>query len=518
MSKRIKIRPLVGEINQQTKLRLSKLLFDKIKLKFVKIVEAGDSFVVVCLNEDSVDLLISTKTIITLRNENFDIVMPPHLRARKCIVVRGIDSDIHEWTTEQIKDDLNNRNEWASVEEVYKMKNIKHMLKIRFTEISMARKACDQGLALYHTRIPSYQIEMEEFVQITPCWICYKYDHSSKECNLPELTFCSECADIGHTYKQCNSTEKKCLNCDGPHRTLAAVCPIRKEIIKNKREEKKKKKAEFEQNNKTYCAVTRMTSELPKVIQSQKTPQTILQVSDRLSTQIIVIIAEAHFYNLAHPGSFGRRVNQLLQLNNLPTVKLPEDAPSSSIFNIINTAPEYAAPSQEEVVESSESNTSIDIDSGPHATMELPERTHTARKSTTQSTHQKATEDSEKYKLPTKKAHPIQTGKKEPSKSGVILEKIGLKFHTYEQSGIPETLPPNKLYQSVQEGKVKFTYTDERINEWEIIRFIKEGIITTKMSKIQPVEKQIYKKIRSGLVRGTPPEAVGKQKHRLLSS
>lgn len=522
MSKRIKIRPLEGEINQVTKTKLSKLLFDKIKLNFVRIVEAGDTFVVVCLNEDNVDLLISAKTITTLKQEKFDVIMPPHLRARKCIVVRGIDSDISDWTTEQIKEDLNNRNVWASVEEVYKMRNIKHMLKIRFTDISMARKACDQGLALYHTRIPPHQTEMEEFVQITPCWVCYKYNHTSKDCPLPELTFCSECADIGHTYRQCTSSEKKCLNCDGPHRTLAAICPIRKEIIKNKREEKKKKKEEFEQNNKTFCAVTKMTSELPKVIQSQKIPQTILQVSDKLSTQIIVIIAEAHFYNLAHPGSFSRRVNQLLQLNNLPTVKLPEDAPSSSIFNIINNAPEYAAPAQTEVVESSDSEISIETDSDSQAMVEKSEEIRTAKtaKRATTQLMQSEADESAKYKLPTKKALPIQTGKKDqPPKSGtVILEKIGLNFYTYEHSGISESVQPKKLYQFVQEGKVKFTYTDERVNEWDVIRYVKEGIITTKMSRIQTVDKQVFKKIRTGLVRGTPPEAVGKQKHRLLSS
>ena len=47
---------------------------------------------------------------------------------------------------------------------------------------------------------------------------------------------CSECSAVGHRWTECKSQVKKCLNCQGPHRTLAMACPKKKEAIKNKRE------------------------------------------------------------------------------------------------------------------------------------------------------------------------------------------------------------------------------------------------------------------------------------------
>lgn len=40
--------------------------------------------------------------------------------------------------------------------------------------------------------------------------------------------------------------------------------------------------------------------------------------------------------NLAKPGSFGNSMKDLLKLNNLPEVNMPDDAPSTAIFGVIN--------------------------------------------------------------------------------------------------------------------------------------------------------------------------------------
>lgn len=182
--------------------------------------EAGDCYVVVCLNEDNVDHLISSNSINVLRSNNFEVVLPPHLRARKCIVIRGIDKDIQKWTEEEMKLDLEARNEWAQIEAVYKMRNIPHMAKIRFQEIAMAKKACDEGLAFHQTHLATHQIEMEEFIPLTPCWNCYQYSHSTPDCPRKDVRHCSECASLGHTFRDCtNKDNPHCLNCDGNHRT-----------------------------------------------------------------------------------------------------------------------------------------------------------------------------------------------------------------------------------------------------------------------------------------------------------
>lgn len=539
-SKRVKIRPLAGGINPDTREQLSKILFEKLKVKYARIVEAGDCFAVVCLDESNVDLLISTSSITTLRQHRFDIVLPPHLRARKCIVVRWLDSDLHKWTVDQLREDLEARNGWAKIDEVYKMGNIDHMIKIRFTEIAMAKKACDEGLAIHRTHIARHQIEPEEFIPITPCWSCYKYDHSVNDCPTKNIIFCSECSAIGHTYKNCTSTTKKCLNCEGDHRTLASICPIRKEILKQKRNEKKQKQVTFERDNRTYCAVTKLSTELPRQIQSQKPPETILQVSDKLSLQVLVIIAEAHVYNMVKPGTFARRVNHLLELNGLPKVILPDDAPSNDIFNVINRLPEYAATPDEEMEEQEELE---EIDEEPAAAAAAPttrvSATTTSTTTTTKTTEretvptQSSQAQTQRHQQQQQQAQPTAVRPKEqrsmqqkrvtqqPKKMDQAQGKqqqssvdIGLQFYSNEKGILDMT--PDQLYRAIREGRVKFTYTESRISESDILRYIKDGTLTTDRNKIRTVDVSVYKKIRTGLAR-SPSDTAQKQKQKFSS-
>ena len=47
---------------------------------------------------------------------------------------------------------------------------------------------------------------------------------------------CSECGGDDHKWTECRNENKKCLNCGGPHRTLAMACPVKKEKIREKRQ------------------------------------------------------------------------------------------------------------------------------------------------------------------------------------------------------------------------------------------------------------------------------------------
>ena len=55
-----------------------------------------------------------------------------------------------------------------------------------------------------------------------------------------EYQICSICAKVGHTYSSCKENKEKCINCQGKHRTLAARCPERRKIIKDKLRERRK--------------------------------------------------------------------------------------------------------------------------------------------------------------------------------------------------------------------------------------------------------------------------------------
>ena len=107
----------------------------------------------------------------------------------------------------------------------------------------MANKIKKSGIKLELISISPAQVDHEEFVYITQCYNCYKYDHPSYKCTRGRLEQCSECGMQGHTFRQCTSTVKKCLNCAGPHRTLANACRVRRDAIAAQRREQRERTA-----------------------------------------------------------------------------------------------------------------------------------------------------------------------------------------------------------------------------------------------------------------------------------
>lgn len=522
-TKRVKIRPLLGGTDNQKRSELSNFIFAQLKVKFTKIVPAGDCFAVVCLDESNVDKLITANSIAALRSHQFEVVLPPHLRARKCVVVRGLDLTLHSWTETEIEADLEQRNDWATVEEVIKMKNIPHMIKIRFADIAMACKANDFGLALHETFLSPAQIEPEEFIPLTPCWACYAYDHATTDCPTKETKRCSECAGQGHTFRDCdNKNNPRCLNCSGAHRTLAAICPTRKELLKKKREEKKANKKQFEANNRTYCAVAKLNTELPKVIRQTQPEQTVLQLNNNISLKVLILSVQAHLHNLTKPGSFNNKLNQLLELNGLPTVILPDDAPSCELFKIINNSADYSQQASAFAMEED----SI-TDSAAIAMQTSQPEPPTAPALSQKSKHQQQQQTQKQhYTLPA----PLQDstrpkeqrpGKKQPppappstpekSKQKLYVQDLGITLYAPEDEST-QLDNPEQLYRAIKQGKVKYQYSTDRLSDEDFLRYIRDGTLSLETVPLRPVEPTTFKKIRNGLRRSSMGELHQKQK------
>ena len=104
-------------------------------------------------------------------------------------------------------------------------------------------------------RISPDQIQKEIFINIMICFRCYQVeDHITANCTKKDLNICSKCAG-SHSWRDCTSSEKKCINCGGGHRTMAMACPKRKQILKEKEEKEREK-----QKNKsmqTYAEVAK---------------------------------------------------------------------------------------------------------------------------------------------------------------------------------------------------------------------------------------------------------------------
>lgn len=524
MSRRVRIRPLSGGTSIGRKNELCGQVYG-LGVKFSRIIPTGDTFVVVCLTEEDVDKLIATSAVTTLHNNQFDVIIPPFLKAKKTVIAKRLDRDITTtFSDEELKQDIEERNAWAKVEEVIKFTNMPNMLKVRFTDIKMARKATDNGLCIDKYHLSADQVEMEDFVQLTPCWACYKYDHSIKDCPEKQIKKCSECAATGHTFRECNNkTNLKCLNCGGQHRTLASLCPVRKQKIKEIREERNNNKKQFEMENKTYCAVTKLGKQIPQLKQPESP---VLHLNNDMSFKALVIIIHAHLANIARPGTFGSSVKQLLRQNNLPEVILPDDAPSADIFNTVAAFPGEdlkVLVTEEMETQSDEMETEDEIDVDDEE--ELPEGatahtyTHTQHGSvsrssstatqrqhqtlpptttTTQQPPPTTTTTTTTTQLP---PQPPSHKRKTPRKQPVQAKNLGLEIFASEKDNIPQVVTPQQLVRGIKEGIIKYTYTEQVIPETALIRYFQEGRLSTERYPVQSVDHTVFRKIRSGLHR-----------------
>lgn len=303
-----------------------------------------------------------------------------------------------------------------------------------------------------------------------------------------------------------------------------------------------------------------MSKELPKTIQNQTPPQTALHIHDKLSLQVLVIVIEAHLHNMVQPGSFNSRLNEILEINNFPKVNLPEPVHSNEIFNIINSMPEYAARTtttattrdvemEEEEEDDDDESSSGSIEIENETRPEVAAATHTADTATTtkhskkmvtlppKPPHEQTQErTTQKQQQQQKRQQQQQQTKQQQEQQGVRPKQqmqrsetgqtgktkshgseAGLTFYTYPHSGILETMAPEPLYRNIRERHVKFTYEDDRLSEAEVLKYIRDETLNTNRNKVKTVDESVYRKIRNGLITGSPKEATVKQRQRFSS-
>ena len=164
-------------------------------------------------------------------------MIPIEYDSMRLVVIRHIDKVINEYTDQEVTESINNANEWAEVEQIHQILTNGRLLKVKFKSAAMVQNALTQGIIVLHQKINPKNIENEIFIRLTPCYNCFRYNHRTRECLLDQQILCSYCSQEGHKHNQCTSQEPKCINCGGRHRTLAAVCKVHRDIIKEKGKE-----------------------------------------------------------------------------------------------------------------------------------------------------------------------------------------------------------------------------------------------------------------------------------------
>lgn len=268
--------------------------------------------------------MFETTCLDELRSESFTPILPPEQKSRRTIVLFGVDDFIRSHSEEEIMTEIYRVNDFTAnfIDSIFKFPN-NPMMKISFTQTAPAQKCKEQGLKLFSMRIPHHQIKEEEYTPVTSCMRCYEVgSHFTNQCEKPkDYTICSECGSQEHKWYDCTSSAKKCMNCKGPHRTLAYKCPLRKEAREKAKETKKSA------GTKTYSSAV---STHPCTTHPCAANQDLFNPD--AANRILVCLLQAHLMNVADSGSFQDVLNHWLEANNLPAMIAPDNPASNKLL------------------------------------------------------------------------------------------------------------------------------------------------------------------------------------------
>ena len=177
--------------------------FSKIGVS-VKKVHDGKGVFFAIANEGSLETILSDESKAIFQEVGFELVPPIEYNSLKTVVVKNLDYMIYSYSDDEIIESIEKLNSWAKVEHVYKISTTNKLLKVRFQNQQMVQVALQKGINVLHQHIPQWSIEKELFVRLTPCRICYGYDHRLKECKAEKKVRCTYYAG-DHKQNKCTA-------------------------------------------------------------------------------------------------------------------------------------------------------------------------------------------------------------------------------------------------------------------------------------------------------------------------
>ena len=234
---------------------------------------------------------------------------------------------------------------------------------------------------------------------------------------------------------------KKCINCQGPHSSLATRCPERKKIINNKR------KAKENTESTQYADALRKTTP-PTQLPNLPNMTTVLTPTTQVT--IFQAMLHAHAVNIVIPGSYSETYNELMRNHNLPTLNITTDPPSQLIFNSL-------AQGHVEAAMASTQGVSTEKDESVKPKQKISNTASTSQKNTTTNNTTPA-------------ATPTQTARKGKTKAS----EIGLKLYSNKANGWPkqEDFSRQELIKGIKSKRYKFTFTESTISADELMKLI----------------------------------------------
>ena len=515
---RIRIRDLNPQQGNRKALLWNKLM--SLNLLIYTIKQPNSQTFILITSDDIVDRMLSSNIKDKLKQDHFEVFTPPEYNANRTVVLRNIDSLISEIDTEELKNDLERRNEWLKVNEVIKIPNVPKILKLRLETTEMVKKAEDSGILIWNQSIPPSSVQKEIYIFLNICYKCYSFEHKTENCPTPNVIICSECAAPSHTFRECTSTTKKCINCEGEHRTLAARCPIRKNLLKEKeRNIRERSRSRSKSRQRTYAQATATTNEKTKEVSSGITRED--------HVKIVSSITYAHLVEGILPGSFNTTIREMYRLNGLPQVKFPSYIPSPNtdkdkiqeeidkMTKAFEEAQKEESKDKEEEMEEEMSRKRI-ITPSPKEQRQTKSRRE-ERKTESETEEQaialplKTYESTQSLQsdvltLKTKPEQPAQAIQTKPSDPRTVARRTA---ETYQQHAIQmkfcfiklkETVikrkeDPREISRLIKEGKLKYVYTIPDYSETHCRMAWEKGYVNLREVEVKNVSNEFYKDI-----------------------
>ena len=304
----------------------------------IKRTDEGKIFYVTLDTENLEKVLAQKQTIENYGMfDEYEIKQPLNYNAMCTVVVRKLDPIHIGKDPQELKQSIEQQNETLKIDQIIKLPNNDHILKIKFATPLMAGSCLEEGILIDNQYITPQYIQEEVHVNLKPCYRCYKYNHDTNNCKRNiNFKICSECGQEGHTYKDCSNINKKCINCGKDHRTLASICEIRKKIIKEKSRSLRKAQQKSSFRDKKQHSHQKMKTN--NQLRGNETTQVrTTRPMNNFMAKLIINLTFAFITERQHKGTFQSTMNDMNRLNNMPQTIYPDNIDTTNFEDIMGT-------------------------------------------------------------------------------------------------------------------------------------------------------------------------------------
>ena len=424
------------------------------------------------------------------RKNNFEILDPPELKAKRTIVLTGVCEHIPDYSDKEIQDEVTHANPTIRATEVIRIPRNASILKLKLENVSMVSHSLLMGLSLFSQHFSENHIAQDLYANIPQCMKCYSYAHTSRNCDKDETYLvCSVCSETGHRYKDCKTKTAKCISCQGNHATLASRCPTRKEKTK---ELAREKRAQSQHRGAPREGVSYATAATANPMPPSILPQASTAWIAPPLKQTAIINTALIYSNMreaARPGVFQHTFNRIMEANGLPTVVIPEDVLDAEAIqqNLSGNTPanEMETTTNEEESRKRARESIDSVQTQKEAEEALP-LVHPAESEPSTSSQENAPAPSAK-------------GKESKKKKAKTAASLGLQIFTPMHEYIPRNVTHDKLRAMVlnSDVNVKYVYTAE-VPEDEVLEAITSNEIDLSQAPIHKIQASRIQNIRQG--------------------